>query len=78
MTEDTRRADNARRHDDSDLIDSMEDAPGQGGTAGGRLQRDIGSQAEEEHRIDGKTGVTRVRKEDKVDRGDEPTLPNRS
>ena len=78
MTDDPKRADNARRHDDSDLIDSMEDAPNQGGTAGGRLQRDIATQAEEEHLIDGKTDVTRVRKEDKPEQGDEPTLPNRS
>lgn len=78
MTDDTKRADKGGRPDDSDLIESMEDAPSQGGAAGGRLQRDIATQAEEEHLIDGKTGVTRVRKEDKADQGDVPTLPNRS
>jgi hypothetical protein len=78
MTQENRRADTARRHDDSDLLETVEDAPSQGGVSGGNLQRDIGSQAEEEHRVGGKTGVTRVRAEDKPDQGDEPTLPNRS
>ena len=56
----------------------MQDAPSQSGTAGGNLQRDIATQAEEEHLIDGKTAVTRVRKDDKANDGDVPTLPNRS
>ena len=67
-----------KRPDDSDLIDAMEDAPSQSGASGGNLQRDVASQAEEEHLIDGKTGVTRVRKEDKADDGYVPTLPNRN
>lgn len=58
------RADDARRHDDSDMIDAIEPTPAQGGRSGGTLQRDIATQAEEEHFVDGKTGVTRVRKED--------------
>lgn len=76
--EENKRAETARRHDDSDIIDRMEDAPSHGGVSGGNLQRDIASQAEEEHLVDGKTGVTRVRAEDKPDDGDVPTLPNRS
>lgn len=72
-----KRADAARDHDDSDIIDRMEDAPSQSGVSGGNLQRDIGSQAEEEHEVDGKPGVTRVRGEDKPADGDEPNLPNR-
>lgn len=68
MTDDTNsRAEDARRHDDSAMIDSIEPAPSQGGRAGGTLQRDIATQAEEKHAIDGKTGVTRVRKEDERD-----------
>ena len=58
------RADTARAHDDSDLIDRSEEAPPQGGRSGGRLQRDIGTQAAIESGIDGKS-VTRVRGEDK-------------
>lgn len=73
----SQRADTARRTDDSDLIDDMEGAPRFGGASGGNLQRDIATQAEEEHLIGGKTGVTRVRAEDKPEDGDEPTLPNR-
>lgn len=74
MDQDTSRADNARRHDDSDLIDSMDEpTPNQGGRAGGNLQADVGTQAEEEHRVDGKTGITRVRKEDKINHNDAPT-----
>ena len=33
------RAENARAHDDKDLIESMEDAPAFGGRNGGNLQR---------------------------------------
>jgi undecaprenyl-diphosphatase len=65
------------RADDSALIDEMEDAPSHGGTAGGNLQRDVASQAEEEHEVGGATGVTRVTGEDKPAGGDEPTLPRR-
>lgn len=72
------RTDSARAHDDSDLIDRMDDARGQSGVSGGNLQRDIASQAEEEHEVEGKPGITRVRKDDKANQGDVPTLPNRS
>ncbi|HEX6375965.1 MAG TPA: hypothetical protein VFZ91_09600 [Allosphingosinicella sp.] len=67
------------RPDDSEIIDAMEEggAPGHSGTKGGNLQRDVASQAEEEHEIDGVTGVTRVTGEDKAGKGDLPTLPNR-
>jgi hypothetical protein len=66
------RTDAARRNDDSELIDTMQDAPKQGGTSGGNLQRDIGTRAEEEHRIDDKPGVTRVRASDKPEEGNLP------
>jgi undecaprenyl-diphosphatase len=64
------------RPDDSDLIDEMENAPGQGGTSGGNLQRNVGSQAEEDDEV-GDGGITRVTGEDKPRKGDEPNLPNR-
>lgn len=78
MAEDNKRTDSARAHDDSDLINSMEEAPSQGGVSGGNLQRDIASQAEEEHDARGKPGITRVQKGDKANSGDMPNLPNRS
>ncbi|HET7576156.1 MAG TPA: hypothetical protein VFK19_06265 [Sphingomicrobium sp.] len=40
------RADTAREHDDSDIIDRAEPAPSQGGTSGGNLQEDVATQAE--------------------------------
>lgn len=66
------RADTARRHDDSELIETMEDAPSHGGRSGGNLQRNIATQAEEEHAVEGKTGVTRVRAEDKPEEANLP------
>lgn len=42
---DNRRADSARDHDDSALIDSSEPAPSQGGRSGGNLQEDVATQA---------------------------------
>lgn len=67
MTEESNRTDSARRHDDHEMIESIEPTPSQAGRSGGTLQRDIATQAEEEHFVDGKTGVTRVRKEDEQD-----------
>ena len=66
-----------KRPDDSDLIDAMEDAPSQSGASGGNLQRDVASR-DELDQTTGDGGVTRARKSDKPDDGDEPTLPNRS
>lgn len=65
------------RPDDSALIDEMEGAPSHGGSSGGNLQRDVASQAEEEHEIGGDPGITRVTGEDKAADGDLPTLPQR-
>ena len=64
MADGNNRTDDARRHDDSEMIDNLEATPSQGGRSGGTLQRDIATQAEEEQIVHGKTGVTRVRKED--------------
>ena len=43
---DNRRTESAREHDDSDIIDSAEPAPSQGGSSGGNLQEDVATQAE--------------------------------
>ena len=43
-----RRTESARDNDDSDLIESAEPAPSQGGSSGGNLQEDISTQAERE------------------------------
>ena len=39
------RTESAREHDDSDIIDTAERAPGQGDTSGGNMQRDIAGDA---------------------------------
>jgi hypothetical protein len=57
QTRDDRRAETAREHDDSDIIDAAEDeARGavehQEGAEGGNLQRDIATQAEQERATD--------------------------
>ena len=70
------RADTARAHDDSELIEGSQDAPAQGDRSGGRLQRDVGTQAEIEGGIDGKS-VTRVRGEDKKEDADLPRYNER-
>lgn len=67
MSDNTDRTDAARRHDDHEMIESIEPTPAQAGRSGGTLQRDIATQAEEEHVVDGKTGITRVRKDDEQD-----------
>jgi undecaprenyl-diphosphatase len=69
---DNRRADSARDHDDSELIENMEPAPSHGGAHGGNLQRDIASRAEEQHDVDGKPGVTRVQDKDKPEQANLP------
>jgi len=68
------RAETARRHDDRDLIEAAEDAPSAAGTAGGRIQRDVGSRDEEKRIDDPEGGVTGVEKGDKV----QPFIPTRS
>ena len=58
------RAENAKAHDDSDLIESMEDAPSQSGAYGHNISRDIGTRDELSQEV-GDGGVTRVRDSDK-------------
>jgi hypothetical protein len=66
MADDNRRAETAREHDDSDIIDSAEPAPGQGGREGGNLQRDVGTQ-DAKHRVDDPENSERVTKQDDID-----------
>ena len=66
------RSETARRTDDSELIDAMEDAPAFGGSSGGNLQRDIGSRDEEHQEVGDGDGVTRVRDSDKPEQADLP------
>ena len=58
------RAETAKRHDDSDLIDSMEGAPSHGNRAGHRIGHEIGSRDELKQEV-GEGSVTRVRDSDK-------------
>lgn len=66
------RADSARRHDDSDIIDSMEGAPSHGGARGHNLHRDIGTRDELKQEVGDGDGVTRVRDSDKPEQANLP------
>jgi hypothetical protein len=46
---DNPRTQSARDNDDSELIDSVEPTPPQGGSSGGNLQEDVATQAELDH-----------------------------
>ena len=59
------RTETARRTDDKELIETMEEGPSFSGASGGELQRDIGSRAEMQHDEVGEPGVTRVRDKEK-------------
>jgi hypothetical protein len=65
------RADDARRHDDSDIIDRMEGAPGHGDASGGNISRDVGSRDEMKQQV-GEGSITRVRDSDKPEEADLP------
>jgi hypothetical protein len=66
------RAETARRTDDSDILESKEDAPAFGGSSGGNLQRDIGARDEVKEEVGDGDGVTRVRDSDKPEQADLP------
>jgi hypothetical protein len=66
------RAETARRTDDRDIIDEMEDAPAFGGAEGGNLQRDIGTRDELKQQVGDGAGVTRVRDSDKPEQANLP------
>jgi hypothetical protein len=63
---DNRRTDTARDTDDSDIIDSAEPAPSQGGRSGGNLQEDVATQAELE-RVRDPEASEGVDKQDDID-----------
>ncbi|HEU0097429.1 MAG TPA: hypothetical protein VFQ67_01515 [Allosphingosinicella sp.] len=66
------RAETARRTDDSDTLEQMEDGPAFGGSAGGNLQRDIGSRDEIADEVGDGDAVTRVRDSDKPEQANLP------
>lgn len=53
------------------------DTPSQSGSSGGELAREVGQRDEFASATGKDPSITRVRKGDKADEGDEPTLPNR-
>ena len=63
---DNRRTDTARENDDSDIIDSIEPTPPQGGSSGGNLQEDVATQAELE-RVRDPEALEGVDKQDDID-----------
>lgn len=75
--DDNKRAESAREHDDSELIENMEVAPGQSGVSGGNLQRKVAARAEEEQVVGDREGVTRVQARDKKEEADLPRFNER-
>lgn len=71
---DNNRTRDARDNDESAIIDDAERGPSGQGSAGGRLQRDIGTQDEAARATDPDAGLTRVEKADKEQR----SVPTRS
>jgi len=69
-----RRAQTAKRNDDSELFQESGRAPSQGGRAGGNLQADVAAQSEEERirDADAQEGVT---KEDDIAHGQRTSEP---
>ena len=66
MTENPRTT-SARDHDDTDLIEGMiPEGEAQSGSAGGRLQQDIGSAADLKRAVDDPEGDTRPEKADDI------------
>ena len=62
--DDSERTESAREHDDSDLIESMKDAPDQAGRSAHGVSRNVGTRDELKQAV-GDGGVTRVRAGDK-------------
>lgn len=65
-------------HADNELIDDDLPTPSQGGSSGGRIEREIGALDEEKTATGAGPHPTSVKKGQKPDGGDEPTLPNRT
>ena len=64
-------------HADNDLIDHDLPTPSQGGSSGGRIEREIGAIDEEKLATGADPQPTSVHKGMKPRSGDEPNLPNR-
>lgn len=71
------RAETARRSDDSDIIEAAERAPGQGGSEGGELQRDVASAVEEKQVRDPEAHESRT-KEKEIHSGQFSPAPGRA
>lgn len=67
-------------HPDNDVIDEADDlpTPSQGGSSGGRIEREIGALDEEKTATGADPQPTSVKKGSHPKAGDEPTLPNRA
>ena len=65
------RAETAKRHDDSELIESMEGAPSHGGLNGHNINQDIATRDDLKQEV-GEGSVTRVRDSDKAEQADLP------
>jgi hypothetical protein len=65
------RAETARRTDDSDIIDRMEDSPSHGNRSGHQIGHDIATRDELKQEV-GDAGVTRARDSDKAEEADLP------
>jgi hypothetical protein len=65
---DDRRTETARDNDDSELIDTIEPTPPQGGSSGGNLQTDVATDAELE-RVRDPEAMEGVDKQDDIDHG---------
>ena len=65
------RAESAKLHDDSDIIDAAEEAPSQSGAFGHNINRDIGTRDELKQEV-GEGSVTRVRDSDKPEQANLP------
>ena len=64
-------------HADNDLLEDDLPTPSQGGTSGGRIEREIGAIDEEATATGADPQPTSVHKGMKPDGGDEPNPPNR-
>ena len=79
MSDENKRAEIARAHDDHELIDDIEPAPSFGGSAGGNLKRDVATRAELHQLIEGEDdeSVTRVHGGDKKKQANLPRFNER-
>ena len=71
------RAQTAKRHDDSDLIENMEGAPSHGNANRHTIAKDIGTRDELKQEVGDGDGVTRVRASDKEGEANLPRFNER-